>query len=260
MRFGIMSACLPGSYPEVIEASAATGFDGVELDVGADYAGNMLWSADGRAELSGLLSENGLALCSICLGTFWTYSFASPDPAVRQRGVGFTTDAIHWCRELGANVILVPITPGAEDETEAAPERWIEQLTEVAPVAEASRVYLALENVGRGCGRTAEQLLRLLEGVNSPYVRAYYDFANGQGLSGDPVGEMHKLREYIVQLHAKDRRGPMGEGEVDMPAIGRAITDIGYDGWLVLETFEALDADDPIEATKRNLDFARANF
>jgi hypothetical protein len=27
MRFGIMSACLPGSYQEVIEASADTGFD-----------------------------------------------------------------------------------------------------------------------------------------------------------------------------------------------------------------------------------------
>jgi hypothetical protein len=28
MRFGIMSACLPGSYQEVIEASADIGFDG----------------------------------------------------------------------------------------------------------------------------------------------------------------------------------------------------------------------------------------
>ena len=255
-----MSACLPGSYPEVIEASPAIGFDGVELDVGADYGSNMLWSPDGRAELSALLSDKGLALCSICLGTFWTYSFASPDAAVRERGAGFTTDAIHWCRELGANVILVPITPGAEDEGEEAPERWIEHLTEVAPVAEANRVCLALENVGRGCGRTAEQLLRLVEGVDSPYVRVYYDFANGLGLSGDPVGEMHKLKEQIVQIHAKDRGGPMGEGEVDMPAVGRAMKDIEYDGWLVLETFEALDADDPIEATKRNLDFARANF
>ncbi len=260
MRFGIMSACLPGSYREVIEASADIGFDGVELDVGADYEANMLWSRDGRAELKRLLSERGLALSSICLGTFWTYSFASPDQAVRERGLGFTTDAIHWCREFGATVILVPITPGAEEEGEEAAARWIEQLSEVAPAAEESGVCLALENVGRGCGRTAQQLLRLVEGVDSPYVRVYYDFANGLGLSGDPVGEIHTLSEHIVQIHAKDRGGPMGEGEVDMAAVAKAIKDIGYDGWLVLETFEALDADDPIGATKKNLEVARASF
>ncbi|MBN1457941.1 MAG: sugar phosphate isomerase/epimerase [Armatimonadetes bacterium] len=260
MRYGIMSACLPGEYPEVIEASGRIGFDGVELNVGADYEGNMLWDSEARADLKKLLSQHDLALSSICLGTFWTYSFASPEADVRARGVDFTVDAIHWCVEFGAETILVPITPGAEGEGEEAVQRWIEQLRQVAPEAERSQVYLALENVGRGCGRTAEALLRLVEGVNSPYVQVYYDFANGLGLSGDPVGELHRLSEHIVQIHAKDREGAMGHGKVDMPGVAEAIREIGYDRWLVLETFEALEAEDPVAATKKNLEFARRTF
>lgn len=260
MRYGIMSACLPGDYPQVIEAAGEIGFDGVELDVGADYESNMLWDAQGRADLKRLLSQQDLALCSICLGTFWTYSFASPEADTRARGLGFTADAIRWCAEFGAETILVPITPGAEGEGDEAVERWIEQLRQVAPEAEKHEVYLALENVGRGCGRTAEALLRLVDGVNSPYVRVYYDFANGLGLSGDPVGELHRLSDHIVQIHAKDRGGAMGQGKVDMPAVAEAIRVIGYDKWLVLETFDAMEAGDPVAATRENLDFARETF
>lgn len=258
MRYGLMSGCMPGDYPHVIRECAKLGFDGVELDVGADYAENLLWSEEGRAEIRQLLSEADLCLASICLGTFWTYSFASPDPAVRQRAQGVARDAIQWCTELDATVILVPITPGAPEQGDEAPQYWIEELSRIAPVAQASGVTLAIENVGRGCGRSAEALLRIAEGVNSPNVQVYYDFGNGLSLGNDPIAEIHRLGARIAQMHAKDPGGQyLGEGRLDLPAVSRALKEIGYDQWLVLETPAT---DDPSDAAARNLKLLKELF
>jgi len=258
MRYGLMSSCMPGTYEHVIRECGKLGFDGVELDVGADYADNLLWRAEGRAEIKRLLSEANLDLASVCLGTFWTYSFANPDAAVRERAQGFTSDAIRWCAELGAKVILVPITPGTPDEGDEAPPRWIEELTKAAPAAEANGVTLAIENVGRGCGKSAPALLRIADGVSSPAVQIYYDFGNGLGLGNDPIAEIHTLGNRIAQVHAKDPGGQyLGEGRLDLPAVSAALKAIGYDKWLVLETPET---EDPVEAAERNFRFLRERF
>jgi L-ribulose-5-phosphate 3-epimerase len=258
MKYGLMNGCLPGAYPEIIRECGRLGFDGVELDVDANYEQNLLWSAEGRREIAGLLAERGLALASVCLGTFWTYSFASPDPAVRERGQGFVRDGIRWCVELGAKRILVPITPGAPEEGEEAPARWIEELRKLAPVAEQSQVYLAIENVGRGCGKSAEALLRIVDGVASPWVQIYYDFGNGLGLGNDPLAEIRTLGPRIVQVHAKDPGGQyLGEGRLDLPAVSAALKGIGYNQWLVLET---PSTDDPTAAARRNLGSLRERF
>ena len=259
MKYGLMSSSMPGAYEEVIRKAGEVGFDGVELDVGAGYEENMLWRQDGRAKIGRLLSDAGLELASVCLGTFWTYSFASPDASVRERAQAFTKDAIRWCAELGAKVILLPITPGADGESqESARRMWIEELRKVAPTAEEHGICLAAENVGRGSGRTADALLEIVDGVDSPCVQVYYDFGNGMALAGDPAAEIRKLGKRIVQVHAKDRGGEyMGEGNVNMKDVRAALREIGYDRYLVLET---PPTDDPVSAAARNLKFLRAHF
>ena len=258
MRYGLMSSCMPGDYEQVMRECGKLGFDGVELDVGADYADNLLWRAEGRAQIAQWLAEAKLELASICLGTFWTYSFANPEAAVRARAQEFTRDAIQWCAELGAKAILVPITPGAPEEGDEAPRRWIEELKQAAPAAEANGVTLAIENVGRGCGKSADALLRIADGVSSPNVQIYYDFGNGLGLGNDPIAEIHQLGARIAQVHAKDPGGQyLGEGRLDLPAVSAALKAIGYSRWLVLETPAT---DDPSGAAARNLRFLRERF
>jgi len=259
MRYGLMSSSMPGSYEEVIRASGEVGFHGVELDIGPEYEENPLWSAEGRKQLAGLLSRAGLQLASVCLGACWTYSLASPDAGVRKRAHAFTRDALQWCAELGAGVILVPITPGEEQENpEVARARWTAELRRLAPLAEQHQVCLAAENVGRGSGRSADALLEIVEGVNSPFVKIYYDFGNGLSLGGVPRREIARLGPWIAQIHAKDPGGQyMGEGWLDMAGVAAAIKAIGYDGWIVLETPAT---DDPREAAARNLRFIRELF
>jgi sugar phosphate isomerase/epimerase len=59
-------------------------------------------------------------------------------------------------------------------------------------------------------------------------------------------------------VHVKDTPGagqaPLGAGVVDWAACRRALLDIAYDGWYVLET---PPGDDPVDAAARYLDFTR---
>ena len=56
-------------------------------------------------------------------------------------------------------------------------------------------------------------------------------------------------------IHAKDTdRQMLGDGRVDFDSVDAAIREIGYDGWIVLET---PTGDDPMAANAQNLAFIR---
>lgn len=259
MKYGIRNGCLPGTWEEAFASATDLGFDGVELDVGADYREGLLWTAAGRRQVAEWAGR-GAELSSTCIGGLWTHSFASSDPAVRDRAREATLNTIEANAELGARWILLPITPGGDDvDSETGRERWIEGVSACAAAAAEHKVELALENVGRGYGQSAVDLLAIAQAVDSPWVRTYYDYGNGLSLGNDPIAELNLLgTEWITILHAKDPGGPyLGEGNVDHEAVVSTVRQIGYDGYIVLET---PSTDDPPEAARRNLAFLRENF
>ena len=102
---------------------------------------------------------------------------------------------------------------------------------------------------------------------------------------GDPVTAITAWGERINQLHLKDARietleqivaegapvteiwrrrafCPLGEGDIDIPGVLRAIAEIGYGGWLVVEQDVLPDASDPhrpAEEQRRNREYLRAH-
>ncbi|MCA1595705.1 MAG: sugar phosphate isomerase/epimerase, partial [Chloroflexi bacterium] len=194
----------------------------------------------------------------LCLGGLWTISPADEDPSVRRRAVDFIRASAGYSREVDCGVILVPITPGRGSSPEAQREHWIKALRDAAPEAEAAQVVLAIENVGSGCAQSAAVLLDIVNAVGSPFVQIYYDPGNGLSLGQDPVAELHLLGKTIRQLHAKDPGGTLlGQGRLPFPEVVAAVREIGYDGYVVLET----DAtDDPVHAATENLHFLKEAF
>ena len=58
-------------------------------------------------------------------------------------------------------------------------------------------------------------------------------------------------------FHIKDGKSLLGEGQINFPAIAAAVKDIGYDGWLILETASPND----LEAdTRKNIGYVRRVF
>jgi L-ribulose-5-phosphate 3-epimerase len=218
----------------------------------------MLWNADGRRKLRDLSQKSHVELASLCLGVMWGISLANPDPDVQREARKIITDSVKFCNELDAKFILVPITPlqGGDIPPEQAIKNWIEGLKSCAKVAEEYEVILAVENVGGGVCPSAKCQMEIIEGVNSPFVQAYYDFGNGLSLGNDPVEEIKLLgKEHIAAVHAKAPGGVyLGEGDLDFKAVAETLKGIGYDGYIILET---RTTDNPAEAALRNLNFLK---
>lgn len=258
MKYGIRNGTLRQPWEKAFDEAAKLGFDGVELDIGADYADTMLWSADGRKQLKELAEKSGAELAAVCIGAMWSISLSNPDPDVQKEAKEVINNTVKYCRELGADFILVPITPfrGGDISPDQSVKNWIEGLKPCAPVAEEYKVTLAVENVGGGVCPSAERQMQIIEGVNSPFVQSYYDYGNGLSLGNDPVEEIKLLgKEHIAAIHAKAPGGTyLGEGNLDFDAVADAIKGIGYDGYIILETAAT---NDPSEAASKNLDFLR---
>jgi len=239
-----------------MEAAATIGFDGIELDIGADYRDTVLWR-EGADALWAMAQSARCPVLAFCAGACWQISPASPDDAVRTEIRTLLTDLCSYAAGLGAAAILVPVTPGGEGVPyEDQQRRWIEEMSTLAPVAEGTGVTLALENVGRGCGKSAGELIRLADDVGSPGVRVYYDIGNATAFGNDPVEEIALLGARIAVVHIKDRGGDLlGEGTVRIPECIDALKAIGCDGDLVLETPPTEDAR---AAAAHNLQYLRA--
>jgi len=259
MKFGARDGVLRQSWEKIFDEAAQLGFDGVELDIGDNYADTMLWNPSGRKQLKDLSEKSGVEIASVCLGVMWGKSLANPDPDVQKEAKKIIEGSVKFCNELGAEFILVPITPSSGIEPETAVKNWIEGLNPCAKIAEEYKVILAVENVGGGVCPSAKRQMQIITGVNSTFVQAYYDFGNGLSLGNDPVEEIKLLgKEHIAAVHAKAPGGTyLGEGRLDFDAVATVIKEIGYEGYIILETSAT---DNPSEAASRNLAFLKELF
>jgi len=255
MRIGAMDGALGQPWPDLFQFAAELGFEGVELGVGADYADTMLWSPEGQRELKALAAEAGVQIASVCVHAFWQISFSNPDEQVRTRAGQMAREAAAAAAAVGAKVLLFPVTSDEGVSPEDGKQRWVEGMKGCGQAAEEQGVIFGLENVGRSPAKTAAALAETVDAISSPAVKAYYDPGNAVWGGLDPVPEIKHLGARIAQVHIKDPGGDLlGQGKADLPAVIAALKEVGYDGWLILETSAT---DDPRAAGKHNLEYLR---
>ena len=122
----------------------------------------------------------------------------------------------------------------------------IRAMNELIPVAAAEGVILAIENVGNRYWLSPEFSLALVRKFRSPWVKYYFDLGNQTNISMAD-GWLRVLGPEIVKLHIKDevydttrsygtRQVPIGKGILDFKSIRRTIEEIGYNGWVSIES------------------------
>jgi sugar phosphate isomerase/epimerase len=124
-------------------------------------------------------------------------------------------------------------------------ERIVEAYREVAPTVERAGLLLGIENEPSCVVGTTEELPRLLRQIGSPAVRALWDPANAahDGERAYPDG-FARVIDDTVHVHLKDGRhvdgrwehAIVGQGEVGLVEVSRALAERGYAGWVALET------------------------
>jgi len=145
------------------------------------------------------------------------------------------------------NTGLVKMSPGAPTADRGTPAQWesaIEHIGECADYARDRGVALAIETHLGQLSNTTEGALRLVRGIARPNVGVVLDWCNIMVEGGDPVEATEALGEHILLVHAKDghltesgpRWDPIGEGELDYPALFGALGRTGYEGFISVES------------------------
>ncbi len=246
-----------------IDLAAEMGFDGVEiLEVQmTDRSPAVLQHLKRRAFLLGL----------DLMGFSTHQGFVTPDADKRRESFEHTVRCIENANALGiptmrvntgrwgtskdfdtlmANRGIEPPLPG-HDEQEAF--GWvIDAFERLAPIAERHGVILGLENHW-GLGLTAAGVLRVVDAVDSPWLRVTMDTGN---FLEDPYEQLAALapRTALVQAKTYLGGGRWYTLDLDYPRIGRILDAAKYRGYVSLE-FEGLA--DPLEAIPQSLALLR---
>ena len=213
--------------PEVFELAKAIGLDGVEVSFdGGDKFD--LRDAPVRKQYLAASKKSGVEISSLAMGVLNGVPYATSPEAER-----WVEECIEVMPKIGVKIVLLAFfskgnIKGKRDLQDAV----IKRLKKVAPKAEKAGVVLGLETY-----LDADAHKRIVDEVASPAVKIYYDVANMTYSDYDVAKEIRSLdRERICQIHMKERGCLLGQGKVDFPAVKEAINEIGYDGWLIIES------------------------
>ena len=206
-------------------------------------------------EILATLSQNGQKIIEI--GTGGDFSL----PKGIDEAVVLTKKQLDIAAKLGAEIFIVFAGFIPEKEaTEKTYQQVSECLTEVGRYAQKYNITIAMENHG-GITRTARQVLKILERVDTPNVGTNYDPANYFFHGEDPVTAGEVLKSHIVFTHlkgckivdSKPKYCQLKEMEFDYQAILKNLLE-NYSGYFVLEYENPQDVE---SGTRDDLQFLK---
>jgi D-psicose/D-tagatose/L-ribulose 3-epimerase len=215
-----------------------TGFDGVELPL---FDGDAAHYKTIAAELK----KQGLG-CTTVTVVFPESNPISPDAAIRKAAVERHKWAIEMTAILGGENLCGPYhSPLAvfsgEPPTEDERKRAADVLRQSAEIAKQHNVRLCIEYLNRfECYflTTAAQAKDLVQRVNHPNFRTMYDTFHANIEEKSPAPVIKNLAGHFAHVHISENdRGTPGTGMVHWDETFKALREVKYDGWMVIEAF-----------------------
>ena len=230
---------------ESIEQAAAMGFDGVEVlevQMGDDNG------TDARRAIKREALHAGLPL----IGLSTHQGFVSPDKNKRQENIERTTHSLELAYDLGIPTMRVNtgrwgtsenfdtlmankgIEPTLEGYTDDQGFAWvIDAYGKLADEAKKRGVVMGLENHW-GLGRTAAGVMRVVNAVDSPWLRTTLDTGNSLE---NQYTEYEALADDAVLVQAKTY---FGGGiwytlDIDYERVAKILKAANYKGFISLE-------------------------
>jgi hexulose-6-phosphate isomerase len=226
------------SYAERFALARASGFEAVEMQT--------ITKDEDAAEIRDAAKTAGLRIHSVMNSDHWRLPLSSSDPAVVSGSVKGMETSMKNAALWGADaVLLVPAVVDAQTSYQDAWTRSQRVIRErLLPMAQDMKITIAVEEVWNKFLLSPIEFARYVDDFASPWVKAYFDVGNVV-FYGFPQDWIRTLGSRIVRMHLKDfhldrRSGTftwtnIGEGDIDWPAVRRAMADVKYAGYVTTE-------------------------
>ena len=180
------------------------------------------------------------------------YAWGHPDGL--ERGQNWTAydemvTSIPWAKAIGADVMRVVGSSLLFRHEPHGPQidALAKMFKKAVVVAKDHGIKMAVEN---HIDFTADEILQLLENVDSDYFGLNFDTGNFLRLLDNPVKGMEKLAPFVLATHVKDLMPdknfsptdwhffagvPVGQGLIDNEAIAKFLAKANFKGFLAVE-------------------------
>lgn len=251
VKFGYAAITWGGDDQRAIDEIAALGFPGIQL------RSNVLTQyADKPAALRDILARHRLTFVALSSGN------VSIDLAAEASVVAEHASHARFLRDAGGLYLqLIDERPKGRDIEAGDYARLGTVLTEIGRRAADYGVQAAYHHHAGSIGEKPEAIDRILEASDPKYVKLLLDVAHYRVGGGDPAAAIRRYHDRILFLHIKDVRltagsfrfVELGKGVVDLPGVFKALHDVGFRGWAVVELDSVPDrADTPKDAALAN--------
>jgi hexulose-6-phosphate isomerase len=225
-------------YPERFALARKVGFEGIEIGTITDPK-----EAETIREAS---QKTGLVVHSVMNAEHWRSPLSSADPAVVDKSVAGMETSLRNAKLWGAGVVLlVPAVVNPETGYQDAWTRSQKVIRErILPLATELQVIVGIEEVWNKFLLSPLELNKYVDEFASPWVRAYVDVGN-MVFYGYPQDWIRTVGKRTVRVHLKDFQldrpngrfawKNLGEGDIDWPAVRKALADVAYEGWATVE-------------------------
>jgi len=236
------------SWPEVVGAIAAAGYDGVEIAPFTLAESVADLTPAQRATLRRQAEDVGLAIA----GLHWL--FVSPkglhatvdDALTRRRTTAYLQELIRFCGDLGGQVMVIG-SPKQRDVRQGvayadAWQRFVDMIAACLDLAQARQVTLCLEALPADQTNfvtSLDEAVEMVRQVNHPRFQSMFDVHNAC-YETEPLPDLLRRHlPHIRHVHVNEMDGGYpGCGDFDFCSILRVLQEEGYDRYVSVEAFD----------------------
>jgi len=209
------------------------------------------WDKDLNA-VKAVVEETGVTIAAFC-----TKFISLVDKGQRGAYLDGLKESVEAARKLGCRTLISQTGNDNGYPRETQMKTMAEGLSVCAPVLRDAGVTLVVEPLNQHIDHagyflsSSVEAFALMEQVSSPFVKVLFDVYHQQTTEGNIINHIAANIGQIGHFHAAGLPGrhELYTGELNYPAIFRAIDATGYSGYVGLEYFPVEDALDGLKKT-----------
>jgi sugar phosphate isomerase/epimerase len=249
VKFGICSEIFKewNDIARTVNYVKEIGYDGLEVApfTFSPYVTDI--SDQTRREIVARAAEADLDI----LGIHWVFvgpegvHLTHPDASVRQFTSQYMKDLVHFCGDIGGEVIIFGSPKQRNIEAGVTYDQAFdyarEIMSEAMPTCEERGVTICMEpltHLETNFLQSAEETVKLIDAVQHPNFQLILDTKAMTFEDDDRATLIRRYADKMKHYHANDENlnGP-GFGDVDFAPIFEALNDIDYGGYVSVEVF-----------------------